>query len=279
MNEREDLGSGVDESLGGPAPHTEQPISPTPSGDTPAPAPAPVTPPVTQVQREVPFAALLDERDKRKAAEAEAKELKAWRADQERKARETELTAPDMFADPKGFNAFIEKRIVEATQAVRSEAQQTIIDDRLEASEEKWTEKLEGEQWRDLNEWIAQRPPEWHQDLMTKRDPYGQAWRQFEGIKKAEQARAVSERLGGKDLDAFLNEQKQAWLAEHGQAPQADADDPEPAPAPVRAPDGRFAPSQPPKRSAPSLAAVNGAPTPRQSEAADGDALFKQIYK
>lgn len=77
------------------------PIEPVPVAEAPAPvAPAPVHQPE---QAFAPVAALLDEREKRQAAERRANELQQWRDQQEAQARRQ--PAPDPDQDPAAFRA------------------------------------------------------------------------------------------------------------------------------------------------------------------------------
>jgi uncharacterized caspase-like protein len=98
----------------------EQPTAPEPEGQKPDPAPAeagkgdepvalkepapdaPAAPPAASDEkpRDIPITALLDEREKRQAAERELQQLRAWRQEQERKAREAAAQAPDFYSDP-----------------------------------------------------------------------------------------------------------------------------------------------------------------------------------
>jgi hypothetical protein len=64
-----------------------------------APASAPPAEP-TEKQHVAPLTALLDEREKRQAAEREAAELRAWRQQQEAAQRAAQMQAPDPRQDP-----------------------------------------------------------------------------------------------------------------------------------------------------------------------------------
>ncbi len=226
----------------------------------------------------VPIDVLLRTRDEGNAAKARLRELEAREAERERKRQEAAEkaanTAPDMFADPEGYDAWLreQQQGMLATFEERLEAQR--MADRLEDSTEKWQDKLGEEGWGALNQWIETLPDNAKRHFEKQRDPYGVAHKAFDEQKRRERAASVMEKLGDKDLDAYLEEQRAAWIAEHGQpaaqvAPQAaSAERP-------RAPDGKFAPTtQPaPRRSAPSLASVSAAPAAASPSHSGGSAL------
>jgi hypothetical protein len=71
----------------------------------PAPASAPPAEP-EEKQHVAPLTALLDEREKRQAAERELQELRNWRQQQEAQARAAQIRAPDPRQDPDGALEF-----------------------------------------------------------------------------------------------------------------------------------------------------------------------------
>lgn len=87
-------------------PEVEAAPEPEPSGtgeiaSTPeAPVEKPVTP---EVPHMAPLTALLDEREKRQAAEREAQQLRQWRQQFEAQQRAAQMKTPDVFEDPQGF--------------------------------------------------------------------------------------------------------------------------------------------------------------------------------
>lgn len=79
---------------------------PADKGEQPA---APVSAPPAEPPKEqhvAPLTALLDEREKRQAAEREAAELRAWRQQQEAALRAQKQSAPDPRQDPYGALAY-----------------------------------------------------------------------------------------------------------------------------------------------------------------------------
>lgn len=142
-----------------PAPEIEQPV------ETPAetlesepvadPAPEPVA---AQPERPepgfVPIAAMMDERDRRKALEAELAQFK-----QQRQAPD----APDPYDDPQGFAAHQQTLV-----------QQAIIADRFERSHEDAVEKHGEDTVRGAIEWAQQRAaanPAFAAEYMSKTRP------------------------------------------------------------------------------------------------------------
>lgn len=88
----------------------QEPVEPEPQAEpAPEPTPEPEQPAVQEAEaRNVPLNVVLDERDKRKAAEAERDRYKQqW---EEAQARQTPQNAPDPYDDPQGFAAFHEQR-------------------------------------------------------------------------------------------------------------------------------------------------------------------------
>lgn len=85
------------------------------AGAPPAPEPEPTR---------VPITAMLDEREKRQAAERELQELKRWKDQLEAQQRQQQVSMPDVFEDQEGF--------VRHTQAT---VQQMLWNERLNMSE------------------------------------------------------------------------------------------------------------------------------------------------
>jgi hypothetical protein len=114
----------AEEVTAAPEPEQAAPAeeTPEPKGETQA-EPAPSAPPAPELEpTRVPITALLDEREKRQAVEAEAKQLK--RMLDEIKAQQTPQKAPDIYEDPEGF--------IRQTQATM---QQALWNERLNMSE------------------------------------------------------------------------------------------------------------------------------------------------
>lgn len=226
----------------------------------------------------VPIDVLLRTRDEGNAAKARLRELEAREAERERKrteaAEKAANTAPDKFAEPELYDEWMLAQQQQGIASFQEQLEAQRIADRLEDSEEKWTEKLGDDKWRELNEWIAALPENARDHFTRQRDPYGAANKAFAEQQRRERAASVMEKLGDKDLDAYLEEQRAAWIAEHGQPAAHSAPHAASAERP-RAPDGKFAPSsQPaPRRSAPSLANVSAAPAAATPSHSGGSAL------
>lgn len=221
----------------------------------PAAAPAPQSDPL-QADRDRDLAGLIkalqDEREQKRAAKEEAAALRAWRDELERKRQQASQQRPHVLDDPDGFVADLEK-------SFHTTLQTTLMRERIEASTDKWTEKLGEEQFKALYQWTATMPPAWVKWAESQRDPFGVAHKEFEKQQKAKRADELAAKLGDKDLDAYLEEKLAERLAQQ-QAAQPAAQ-PAVQPERVRAPNGQFA-STPPEqqRHRPeSLAAVNGA--------------------
>lgn len=256
----------------------EAPAAEAPNVETPAPEPAETqaSPPAPVVAAPmVPLNMALDERDKRQAAERRAQEAEArWQAE-ERRREELRAQAPNVLEDPEGYHAWVQDRFGELNKGFESRLERAVITERLANSEEKWRDKLGDEKFEAFHAWTATQHPQWVAQAERQRDPFGFAYKEFDKIQKAQRAEQILGKLGDKDLDAFLEEQKQAWIAEN--APPADV--PPLTPERARAPDGKFtaSPSQQQRpASAPSLNSVNGAPAPRGTEQRSGyEALFQ----
>ena len=101
------------EAKGEPQPEPEK--AEVDDGVPPAPEPEPTR---------VPITAMLDEREKRQAAERELQQLRQWREQMEAQARAAQQKTPDIYEDPEGF--------VRQTQ---ESVQQMLWNERLNMSE------------------------------------------------------------------------------------------------------------------------------------------------
>ncbi len=279
------------EGLMDETPEQPETVAPAPSPEpspAPAPEPAAATPPVqvtetpvqqpaaTQAQdgRYVPLAVVLDERDKRRAVEAEAAELRAWRAEQERKRQEAQAQFPNILDDPDGYHARMMEEITGIRREAQSQVHGAVMQERMANSEDKWRDKLDDQDWGKLNQWISS---SWdkgtHALAMKQRDPYGWAWAQLQGIERSERARKLEGELGGKDLATFLAEKEAEWQSRQTPVttPQIQTPSPHPASSQPRAPDGKFAsPSEPQRHEPVSLTAVPAASSSRNGSDKSG---------
>jgi len=243
-----------------PAPVAVEPSSPA-APETAAQVAAPQTTPRVESQDPTaPLKALLDERDRRQAAEREAAELKAWRADQERKQQAAAAKAPNPLDDPEGFSHWVQSVVTGTREQVSQEFEDRLWQ-RTSALSRAAMERHLGDKFAELAEFIDKAPDGAHQAAMQQDDPYGWFYANFQRSQKAKRAEELAAKVGDKDFDAFIEEQIAARLAAQTQTAPAEAQAPA-RPEPNRAPDGKFAPavSEPPQRHrAPSLATVNGA--------------------
>ena len=277
---------------------TETPAAETPPVVEVAPEPAPVvetlvtseapvveTPPAvaTPVAPQDPMApvkALLDERDRRQAAEREAAQLRARFAEQERKARETTEQMPHPLDDPDRFAQWLLQQQQTAVQreigtmSTRHQQQVEVISKNMMARH------LGPEKFGELDKFIQAAPDQAHAIATKQADPYGWFYEKFEQAqkaRKAEEAAKQIEQLGGKSIEEIVAERVAAELAKQTQAATHAAVAPV-ADTRQRNPDGTFAPSpQPARHEPPSLSVVAAATAPRGEDARGGyDALFKR---
>lgn len=235
-----------------PAPVAE----PAPASPAVEPSSQPEAQPPVQAEPQDPMApvkALLDERDRRQAAERKAASLEAREAEQERRRREAAAKAPNVLDNPEGYHAYWENRHRALEQSVSQQAAMQRMQDRLEDSEEKWRDKL-GDEFDTFFKWAGAAPDGFRRHCESQRDPYGVAFQEYDKQRKAKEAEELTSKLQGKGLEAFIAEQVEARIAAQAAAAPA-----QPAkPVPPRAPDGTFT-SHPPQRHRPeSLAKVNG---------------------
>lgn len=130
----------------------------------------------------VPISALMDERDKRKAAEQRASQF-----DQQRQQPQM----PDPFDDPTGFANYQQSLV-----------QQAIVADRFERSNEDAVEKWGESSVQSAIEWAAQRAqqnPSFAAEYMTKSRPVH--W-----IVQQHQRHSMLDQIGDRSLDDFVRE-------------------------------------------------------------------------
>lgn len=163
----------------------------------------------------VPLRETLDERERRQAAERERDQYKRAWEDHQRKLQDEQNNdpAPDMFKNPDAYNSWVERQLDRRAKAIAQQhvqpLQQELYSSRLTLSELRAKNAL-GERFAPFNEWLAKQPDDFKDWAESQADPYGAAWQQY-------RTRTTFERLGNDDLDAFLEKQKQAWLAEQRQ--------------------------------------------------------------
>lgn len=169
----------------------EVPAEPTPEPQAPVPeAPLELTERADGSKAEpgyIPIAALLDTRDKLKAAEALAQsreqELAQYRAQQQQPSEPI-----DMFENPDAYQAAISQQILSA---------------KLDLSEENARDKFGDETVDAARDWFVKQPESFRQGILSNRHPYGAAVKEFQRVQ-------ALDKLGTdtSDIDQFL-----AWKA------------------------------------------------------------------
>ena len=223
--------------------------APPEANPAPAPDPAPEAAPADPQQHGfVPIAALLDERDKRQAADAEAQRLRQWRQQQEEMARRQ--PPPSLDEDPHGFHEHQAQQFQSALydQKLAFSQRMAVVEHGKDAVEA-------AKAWYDS---YAAQDPFFDRKVASSEDPYGVViaeWKRQQLLSKVDPT----------DLDAFL-----AWKAQ--QAGQAPAVNPN---APAGAP---MAPPGAPKPPRPSMAAAPSAGSHSAPAAKDGADQFKSMF-
>lgn len=250
------------------------PVSSVQSDPAPAPAvtPAPAqAAPVLAGDHLAPIKALLDERDRRQAAEAEAAELRAWRQQQERARQEAAAQAPNPIEDPEGFASWVQGLVGNTRSQVIAEIQAKRTEDRISRSRYDMEQKL-GPKFDDLAKFIDNAPDAMHAHARNELDPYGWFERQRLAQEKAKRAEEVTAKLGDKSLDDLLAEARAAAKAEALAEMEAARNSGQP-----RRSNGQFDSPSPTQRHRPaSLADINGAPM--AANVSDGDSALEGLY-
>lgn len=182
----------------------------------------------------IPITALLDERDKRKAAQREADELRRWKAEQEAKAAQPaeQPKAPDLYQDPEAFAKHFEQQV-----------EQRLSQQRLALSES-WAKRnhADYDDTMKVFEGMAQANPAMVKQMLAEADPAEWAYQQATQHKRMQEI--------GADPDAWAK-RRALELLEQDEALRAEIVGkyaPQPSPAPT--------PAAPPVQLPTSLAAV-----------------------
>lgn len=165
----------ADELFGSTEPETvtepETPPVETPTPEQPA-EPAPAEPQQPEQPRDeggrfIPITALLDEREKRQAAERRAQEL-----ERQQQSRQQPQDIPDPYDDPKGYDAYRDQQIAQATRQAEFRIS------------ERFALKEHGEEAvKSAVEWAmekAKADPAFAQGYMTNPDPFDWIVRQHQ---------------------------------------------------------------------------------------------------
>jgi hypothetical protein len=180
---------------------TQEPVQSAPAEVAPVePAPT-LEPPVVEVPAHaapgfVPIGAMLDTRDKLKAAEAE---LAQFRAAQQAQAQQVQI--PDRYEDPDGYEAFQEATI-----------QQRLVNITLNTSERFATKEHGKETVEAAKQWAVQRfnaDPLYQRQVLGDADPYERV------VTDYKRDQLFSKVTDPSDFDAFL-----AWKTAQGQLQQ-----------------------------------------------------------
>lgn len=173
-----------------PAPVTVVDAQPEPVAEPPAPV---EQPPLDLTDRAdgtkaepgyVPLGALLDTRDKLKAAEAQLAQFRAQ--------PQQPLPTPDMFEEPEAFQ-----------QAIQTQIHMASLNTKLDLSEDFARGKYDDATVDAARDWVLQQQPSFQQEVLAKRNPYDFAVKEFSKVQ-------ALERLGNDpaEVDQFL-----AWKA------------------------------------------------------------------
>lgn len=216
---------------------------------TPAPEPEPQAPePTPQPQAEqlqAPLSALLDEREKRQAAERKAQELQQWRDQQEAQFRRQQQQVPDRFADPEAYEQF-----------AAAQQQAALFELRRDMSRQMAEVRHGPDVVKAAFDWgasLCDRDPHFNAKVKASPDPMGLVVEEW----KRDQ---LLQRLDPNDLDAF-----QQWKAQQAGATPA-------APAVGAQPPARPAAPRPSIATAPSAGASSD---PRVK---DGGEVFQEMF-
>jgi hypothetical protein len=160
----------------------------------------------------VPLREVLDEREKRQRAEAEAQRYRAWIEDQQRKiaAEQDNDLPPDMFKDPNAYSAWIDRQVERKAKSIADQyvqpLQAQVSDYAIRMSEMQARARL-GERFAALEEWVRGQSDDFKQWALSQPDPWAAAHAQY-------RQRTTFERLGDDDLDGYEAKLRAKWEAE-----------------------------------------------------------------
>lgn len=171
----------------------------------------------------VPLREVLDERERRQKAEAEALRWKTANDEHQRRlaAEAANDPAPDMFKDPQAYNAWVERQIdrkAEAKYAKQIGGMREQISDYALGMSELRAKNALGERYKPFEDWLLKQPDDLKDRFMAQPDPYAAAFQHY-------RAATTFERLGQDDLDTYEKKLFAKWEAEQ-KAKQAGRPDP-----------------------------------------------------
>lgn len=249
-----EVGAGAGASVGAGSGTNDTPDS---ALQSPAPQPDPMA----------PVKALLDERDRRKAAEAKAAQAQLLLnqvSEERRKAQEAAAQLPDLLADPDGYTNGIRAMLsqtVSQAQAQWQDQQDRVVET---LSRNAMRRHIGNDRFSELAKFASAAPDAAHDAAYESGDPWGWMLEKFEQAEKHRKAQSAFEQLdkfGGKSIDEIvaerLAEERAKWQAEQEAV----------TPTRARASNGTFAPSPATQRhTPPDLAEVDGAVAAKPSE-------------
>jgi hypothetical protein len=250
-------GDGAQPAPVDPAGQVQAQPEPAPAAPAPEPAPAAAAP-QPEPQHHAPLSALLDERERRQAAERQRDELQAWRTQQEAAQRAAAAPPPDPAEDPAGYQSWRDTQLNEALyEHGRDISRRFAV---LQHGEEAVKEAYE---------WGVRRcdeDPHFNAKVRNSQDPYGVVLAEF----RRDQ---IASNFKQDEWDAF-----QAWRSsqqpQNGLGPVSVevAPQPQPHPAPAVTPPPKPVPPRASIAAAPS-ASHSGQPLP-----ADGEGTFERMF-
>lgn len=161
----------------------------------------------------VPLREVLDTRDRAKKAEEDRDRYKtAWDEHQRKLAAEADKDpAPDMFKDPRAYNAWVDRQVNKRAEAIAKQQVAPIMEQvsaqTLRLSEMAAEKHLGAERWARLNEWIGKQDEGFRAWAMSQPDPYWAAYEQF-------RQRTTFEKLGNDDLETYEQKLRAQIMAE-----------------------------------------------------------------
>lgn len=176
----------------------------------------------------VPLSEVLDTRDKYKAAAEERDRYKrAWDEHQRKLAADQDKDPPpDMFKDPQGYGAWVERQIGKQAEAIAKKQVEPIMaqvsESQLRLSEMTAERHLGEARFKALNEWITKQGPQFNDWCTSQPDPYWAAWQEY-------RKRTTFERLGNDDLETYVENEVKRRMALNTQPaqPNFEEDDPD----------------------------------------------------